>query len=248
MTGGIKTFSTPFNNIVTLHEQGSLAGKVRGITVLIWNSAGRCLIEVESQEEGRDQGLVKVFPQCVYDNVFRAVFQTLFHAFTPFSPRCLFPPTFSASPCILFLTQRTNNLSRRGPQGVTWCTALLSVTIQSVIIFISSLGLRSKTGWLRLTVYSHRGVGGGGVLSTSLSFYPTSLLSSFLHPCTCGCSRPSSGLLPWGLEWRSPIERTSRLASIFMLSALLQWFFFVCLDKAGVLSYEIYYLGTCLTN
>lgn len=105
--GGIRSFSTPYINIVIFQEQGSLAGEGTGITVLFWLSAGRCLIEVESQEEGKDWWRMEYdgewwgFPhslcqqQCLLS---LTVLQTLLHAVTPFSPCCAFPP--ARLPCL----------------------------------------------------------------------------------------------------------------------------------------------------
>lgn len=133
MMGSFRTFSTPYINNVILQRQRSLAVRGRGITVLFCCSAGRCLIEAESQEQVLWNG--EGFPTvCVtaMSSEPRSSLQILFHAFTAFHPAVCFPqPFFPASPCILFMTQCTNKLSRRGPQGGHLMHGVASISYHS---------------------------------------------------------------------------------------------------------------------
>lgn len=132
LTGGIWTFCTTYQycHIVVAR----VFGWQRKVKILLWSSAGRCLIEIKSQEEvvWNGEGVPIV---CVDSNVWSkhsSMLSRLFH-----SAVCFPQPFLPASPCILFMSQCTNKLSRTGPQGVTWC-----------------MESRSKPGWPRSTICS----------------------------------------------------------------------------------------------
>lgn len=159
MPGGIRTFSTPYINTVLSYYSSRGFGLAKGGR--LQSSFEAQLVSVWLKWNANKRGGTEEwwgFSQCLRQQLLSiAVVQILFRAFTPFSLCCLFPTTVlpQLSMYLVYDSMHKQLVQERATGGFLMHGAA-SNSYQSQyrqdIIFSSSLGLQSKSGWLTQSI------------------------------------------------------------------------------------------------